>query len=307
MKHQPSALAFLAASSRLRHRTRSAFQAAGVHLARAALPVVMLAAGAVLVTSAMRPPDGPAPTPMAADPGPPGNFAWKGYNWEKQAWSGPPQFNEEFDAKNVSDPDSNGYVTLTLSNPGGTAPAGAEFRTTRHGFGYGTYTATVEKNINLLQKEVVWGCLFTYDPSVPPGYNEIDLCEASAWGGGGAYGQSWPVTQGHGYWVDATQPTGQGNVKADFEVADSAILTHKLIWEPGKLTFETYRGEGFGGQLVKRTILEGSTVPTPAKEAIHFNLWVVAGGGGSPTTVRPEKVTIRDFTFTPAGPAAATR
>jgi hypothetical protein len=242
---------------------------------------------------------GGGPASMADNPGPEGHFAWKGYNWEKRSWNGPPQFNQLFDERNVGDPDANGYVTLTVSNPTGAAPSGAEFRSTRQGFGYGTYTTVVEKNINQLQKEIVWGCLYTYDPSVVPGYTEIDLCEASAWGGGENYGVSWPVTQGHGYWVDAAKPSGEGNRKVDFEVFDNRILTHKMIWEPGKLTFETYAGEGFGDQLVRRTVLEGSTVPRPAKEAVHFNLWVIGGGGGNPETVKPETVTVRDFTFTP--------
>jgi hypothetical protein len=73
-----------------------------------------------------------------------------------------------------------------------------------------------------------------------------------------------------------------------------------MVWEPGKLTFETYAGEGFTGALLKRTVLVGSTVPVPAKEAVHFNLWVTDGGGGDPAHVKPESVVIRDFSFVPA-------
>jgi hypothetical protein len=264
--------------------------------------LAVLATGSLLVATAINVPKDSGGTPVAEDPGPTGNFSWRGFNWEKRDWTGPPQFNALFDATNVSDPDADGYVTLKISNPTGNQPSGAEFRSTRHGFGYGTYSTTVEKNINLLQPETVWGCLYTYDPMAGPGYNEIDLCEASAWGGGGAYGQSWPVTQGHGYWVDASKPSGEGNNKNDFEIIDSPVLTHKLVWEPHKLTFETYAGDGFDGQLLKRTVLGGPTVPTPAKEAIHFNLWVIGGGGGSPSSTQAETVTVRDFSFTPAAP-----
>ncbi|MET3176150.1 UNVERIFIED_ORG: hypothetical protein ABIB52_004024 [Arthrobacter sp. UYCu721] len=233
------------------------------------------------------------------DPGPAGNFAWKGFNWEKRFWGGAPQYNRLFDAANVSNPDANGYVTLKLTNPTGGAPVGAEFQSTRQGFGYGTYSTTVEKNLSVLQKEVVWGCLFTYDPLAEPGYNEIDLCEASAWGGGAAYGESWPVTQGHGYWFDATKPPGQGNNTVVFDVTASPITTHRMVWEPGKLTFETLAGQGFTGTLLKRTVLQGSTVPVPAKEQVHFNLWVTGGGGGDPAHVKPESVVVRDFSFVP--------
>lgn len=239
-------------------------------------------------------------TPMADDPGPVGSFAWKGFNWQKRFWGGAPMYNASWDANNVSNPDANGYVKLSISNPTGSDPKGAEFQSTREGFGYGTYSTTVEKDVSALQKEVVWGCLFTYDPNAVPGYTEIDLCEASAWGGGAAYGEDWPVTQGHGYWFDATLPPGQGNNTVTFDVTNAPILTHRMVWEPGKLTYETFAGEGYDGTLLKRTVLEGSTVPLPAKEQIHFNLWVTGGGGGDAAHVAPETVTIRDFSFVPA-------
>lgn len=269
---------------------------------------VVLTAGALLL-GAVGPSQaaGPKaiPAPAALDPGPVGDFSWKGFNWEKRWWSGAPHYNKTFSAGNVSNPDRNGHVTLTLTNPTGNSSVGAEFNTTRHGFGYGTFSTTVEKNLKSLQKEVVWGCLFTYDPNTAPGHNEIDLCEASAWGGGSSYGQTWHVTQGHGYWIDATKPPGVGNDTVIFPVTSNLILTHRMVWEPGKITFETYSGEGYKGPLLKRTVLSGDKVPVPAKETIHFNLWTTAGGGGEPDLVKPEKVIVRDFSFTPRGSTAS--
>lgn len=242
---------------------------------------------------------------VTEDPGPVGSFAWKGFNWQKRFWGGAPMYNASWDANNVTNPDAKGYVKLSISNPTGSAPKGAEFQSTREGFGYGTYSTTVEKDVSSLQKEVVWGCLFTYDPNAEPGYTEIDLCEASAWGGGAAYGESWPVTQGHGYWFDATKPPGQGNNTVTFDVTSAPVLTHRMVWEPGKITFETFAGENATGTLLKRTVLEGSTVPLPAKEQIHFNLWVTGGGGGDAAHVAPDTVTIRDFSFVPGIPLTA--
>ena len=262
-------------------------------LAAAAAVVVGLAAGGV--------PDASAAdnVTMTADPGAPGDFSWKGFNWLKRSWSGGPHYNGFFDPTNVSGPDANGRVTLALTNPTGNAPVAAEFQSTRRGFGYGTYTAVVERNLQTLQKEVVWGCMFTYDPDTSPGHNEIDVCEASAWGGGAAWGESRPVRQAHGYWFDATKPAGVGSTAVNFDVTPDPVLTHRLVWEPGRLTYETFAGEGYGGTLLKRTVLEGATVPVPAREAVHFNLWVTGGGGGYPNQVRPEQVTVRDFSFTP--------
>lgn len=260
----------------------------------------MLAAAALAVLACAPAAQAADTTPMDPNPGPVGSFAWKGFNWEKRFWSGAPQYNRAFDAGNVVSPDVKGYITMKLTNPTGVSPVGAEFQSTRQGFGYGTYSTTVEKNLSLLQKEVVWGCLFTYDPLAEPGFNEIDLCEASAWGGGASYGESWPVTQGHGYWFDASKPPGQGNNTVVFDVTASPVTTHRMVWEPGRLTFETYAGAGYVGTLLKRTVLEGPTVPVPAREQVHFNLWVTGGGGGDPAHVKPENVVIRDFSFTPA-------
>lgn len=234
------------------------------------------------------------------DPGPVGNFSWEGFNWETRFWNGAPHYNGAWSADNVSNPDANGHVTMKITNPTGNSPVAAEFQSTRRGFGYGTYSTTVEKNINSMQKEVVWGCLFTYDPDSPPGFNEIDLCEASAWGGGAAYGEAWPITQGHGYWFDASKGPGLGNNTVTFPLSSSPILTHKMVWEPGKVTFETFEGEGYAGTLLKRTVLQGANVPVPAKERVHFNLWVTGGGGGDPAHVQPESVKVRDFSFTPS-------
>jgi hypothetical protein len=261
--------------------------------AAAAAVVVVLAAGAVPGATAAD------NKKVATDPGPVGDFSWKGFNWLKRSWSGGPHYNGSFEPANVSGPGVTGRVTLALTNPTGNAPVAAEFQSTRRGFGYGTYTAVVERNLQTLQKEVVWGCMFTYDPDAAPGHNEIDVCEASAWGGGAAWGASQPVRQGHGYWFDATKPAGIGSTVVNFDVTPDPLLTHRLVWEPGRLTYETFAGEGYSGPLLKRTVLEGANVPVPAREAVHFNLWVTGGGGGYPNQVRPEQVTVRDFTFTP--------
>jgi hypothetical protein len=261
---------------------------------------VAAVAAAVLVAGVVTPAGAVNNEVMTAtDPGPAGSFPWKGFNWQKRFWLGAPHYNRAVDPANVTNPDASGFVTLKITNPTGKAPIGAEFLSTRKGFGYGTYSVTVEKNLAAMQKEVVWGCLFTYDPAAAPGYNEIDLCEASAWGGGAAYGESWPVSAGHGYWFDATKPPGQGNNTVTFGATADPILTHRMVWEPRRIIFETFAGAGYTGKLLKRTVLEGSTVPVPAKEAIHFNLWVTGGGGGNPATVKPETVTLRDFSFTP--------
>jgi hypothetical protein len=266
------------------------------------LSVLLLSSGVGAAQAAKPTPKTPAP--VSTNAGPSGDMSWEGFNWNKRSWGGGPHYNGQWSKTNVSNPDKNGYVKLSITNPTGTAPIAAEMQTTRQGFGYGTYSTVVEKNINSLQKEVVWGCLFTYDPEATPGMNEIDLCEASAWGGGAAWGESWPVTQGHGYWFDANAGPGLGNDTVTFPISSSPILTHKMVWEPGKITFETYEGEGYSGKLLKQTVVQGDKVPVPARERVHFNFWVTGGGGGNPNAVKPDSVTVRDFSFTPRAATA---
>lgn len=242
---------------------------------------------------------GPAQA-VTVDPGPVGDFNWEGLNWKKRTDAGAPMYNGKWNPANVINPDANGDVRLKLTNPTGNSPEAAEMLSTKEGFGYGTYDVTVAKDLTKMQDEVVWGCMFTYDSNAAPGYNEIDLCEASAWGGGGT--ANWDATQGHGYWIDASKGAGLGNSTITFPVPTSAVQTHRLVWEPGKLTFYTFAGEGTTAPLAKKTVMTGANVPVPAKERVHMNLWVTGGNGGNPDHVLPEEVTIKDFKFTPGAP-----
>jgi hypothetical protein len=241
---------------------------------------------------------------VVVDPGPAGDFSWKGLNWQRRtsAESWGPAYNRRYDAANVSGPDARGYVTLRVTNDTGRSPVSAEFSTTRGGFGYGTYTTVVEKRLDGMQPELVWGCLFTYDAASAPGHTEIDVCEASAWGGGVARNE--PVVQTHGYWFDATKAPGQGSVASSFVAGSASVHTHRMVWSPQRLAYETYAGHGFGGPLLKRTEFTGSRVPVPTREKLHFNFWVFGGNGGNPDQVKPDTVVIRDFSYTPAGTSA---
>ena len=228
------------------------------------------------------------------------DFSWSGLDWRRrtrgEAWG--PAYNRSWGAGNVSAPDARGDVTLRVTNPTGRSPVSAEMSTTRRGFGHGTYSMTVRKRLDVMQPELVWGGLFTYDPDAAPGFTEIDVCEASAWGGGA---QREPVTQAHGYWFDATKAPGVGSSSVSFRAGTTEdVQTHRLVWEPARLTYATYAGEGFGGTLLKRTVMTGPTVPVPSRERLHVNIWVFGGGGGDPGRVRGDSVTIRDLRFTPA-------
>lgn len=228
------------------------------------------------------------------------DFSWCGLDWHRrtreEAWG--PAYNRLYAASNVTLPNARGDVTLRVTNPTGRSPVSAEMSTTRRGFGYGTYSMTVVKRLAAMQPELVWGCLFTYDPDAGPGFTEIDICEASAWGGNG---HRRPVTQAHGYWFDARKDPGAGSSMVSFSAGTTEdVQTHRLVWEPGALTYQTFAGEGFDGAVLKQTILNGPNVPVPARERLHINFWVFGGNRGNPDLVSEDSVRVRNLSFTAA-------
>jgi hypothetical protein len=250
-----------------------------------------------------------APT-ATVDPGPAGDFLWKGLNWTRRtaAETGGPQYNGQYSAANVSAPDGNGYVTLSLTNPTGNSPTAAEMVSTNAGFGYGTYTLVVGSRLDTMHKAVVFGGLFTYDgsQSAAESKNEIDICETSAWGA-----TANPVTLAHTYYQDDSNADGAPEDVTDFvSMTTDTVHTHQMIWAPGSLTFRSYSGTGTGGALIFQTV-RTALVPVPAAEQLVINLWVFnlpdAVPKPTPGSATPTSVVLRDFSFVPATPPAATR
>jgi hypothetical protein len=222
------------------------------------------------------------------NPGPAGNLSWKGLNWDKRAYAGSPSYNGLWSSSNVTGPDSNGYLTFHITNPNGNNPVSAEIDSTRAGFGYGTYTVVVGTNLSSLNKSLVNGCLFTYDDSNPPTYNEMDICETSAWGATG------PVGLDHTYYKLVN---GSSNGVVDtVPIPSIPEMTHRLIWTPGQLIFDSFAGTGTTGQLISHTV-QTSGVAVPHTEALVYNLWAFNSGA---TNVAPFDVVVRDLTFAPA-------
>jgi hypothetical protein len=226
---------------------------------------------------------------VGVDAGPAGDFFWKGFNWTKRTEAGSPSYNGKWATANVSGPDSNGYITLHISNPTGSSPISGEFDSTRQGFGYGTYTTVVDTRLDTMNKSLVFGCLFTYDDFTShASHNEIDVCETSAWGI-----SKNPVTLEHTYYTDAG---GGTDIVDAVPIPSTAPLTHRMVWAPGKIAWDSYIGVGTGGQLIRHTE-RTSSLPVPNKEQLVFNLWAFDQGSA---TAAPLDVVIRDFSFVPA-------
>jgi hypothetical protein len=235
------------------------------------------------------------------------DFTWKGYGWFRRNNTdspGEPMYNGNWGALNVSDPDVNDYVTLSITNPGSN-PAGAEMFTVDPGtqFGYGTYTVVVGTRLDTLPSGVVFGGLFTYEDQTLAGNvsvtnNEIDFNETSDWGEGTG------VNTSHNYFTNVSSvKTG---VDDPFATTADTVTTHVTKWESGRLTFDSYAGTGTGGTLLKHTVAT-SNIPVPTgKEFVDINLWVFAGAHNTPASTPATSVVVRDFTYAPLGSSSDT-
>lgn len=235
-----------------------------------------------------------ARTPASVDPGPKGDFRWKGLNWRVRPASegGRPSRSGRWDPANVIGPDAEGRVTLRITNPSGHAPHAAEFCTTRLGLGYGTYTVVVEGDLARLHHDLVFGGMFTYDSTMPAwtSHREIDANETSAWGKPG------PVRTENAYFVDDAPGSSLGRsiVVKRGRARTARVQTHQMTWQPGRVTYRSWVGAGTRGRPFREAVAT-QDVPVPGREALCFNLWDFVADSQAPATT----LTLRDFSFVP--------
>jgi hypothetical protein len=234
-------------------------------------------------------------TPVSVSPGVAGAFGWRGLNWTKR--SGPPNSRPSIAAWSTSNVVTNtdGTVTLRLTNNTGSAPEGSAMTTTRRGFGHGTYYLVVEGPMVGMGKSVVFGGLFTYENStVSPAasHNEIDMCEASAWG----MDRTPTYKKQHWRTGPATDPISVPAAGGHFPVKNT-VMTHRTIWEASKIAYDTWDGYGTNGTPLNHAE-STEYIPVPASEKLVINLWVHQNGP-SPCTSPPIDITLRDLAFIP--------
>lgn len=177
-----------------------------------------------------------------------------GYEWEvRQAASDRGGTRNVYDAQNAWIDDS-GFLHLRLAKRKGEWTS-AEVSLQRS-WGYGSYRFAV-RDISHLEPAAVFS-IFTWDDTGQP--REMDL-EISRWGEPGGKNAQYVVQP---YYVPA-------NAVRFF--APPGLLTHTLLWAPGRATFRTMRGSASGaGEIVdEHTFTSG--VPSPGNETIHMNLY----------------------------------
>lgn len=226
-------------------------------------------------------------------------FSWGGYDWtlRHNPTPGGPGI-ASWDRTNVTPPDSNGYVTLSIKNPGG-APVGCEMQSRTTGLGYGTYTLVVGSRLDTLDKNIVFGGFFPFYYGNP--YIEIDACEASAWG------RNTPVSILHSNWYgsDPEAPNQVLSTPESIVATTDTVTTHRMIWSPNQITFDTFVGEGTDGELLGHAVIT-SNVPVPATEKVYINFWVFGGGDQDGTDVPATDIVLRDFSYSNSYPIDST-
>ncbi|MDD1763598.1 MAG: hypothetical protein LUQ70_02660 [Methanobacteriaceae archaeon] len=224
------------------------------------------------------------------------SIVWKGYTWnlrDDRANSSPGY--GAWSSANITGPDANGYLTLKVTNPTGSQPIGCEMGTQKAGWGYGTYTAVVEGDMTTFDKNIVFGGLFLFYHGNP--YIEFDACETSKWNG---YATTQII---HNSWY-GTYPSALKSHGVRMAIPSDTVQTHRLIWQEGKATFDSFIGTGTEGTPYFHTEIT-QDVPPPGSEVVVFNMWTTLGGlaGSTPGATdldAPEtSVILRDFTFTP--------
>lgn len=214
-------------------------------------------------------------------------FSWKGLTWNQRIHAGSPSNHQGWLPANVTGPDGSGYLTFTLSNPGANYPFGGEMFSDQRGFGYGIYTTVVGTRLDTMDHRVGWGGPFTFDFTQFPAYREIDIAEVRD------YNSNPNIRILHSHvWDNAGSAAF---IVDDQDITNDVVQTHRLIWTPAGLTFDTYAGTGTGGTLLFHTV-QSTNLPTPNLERMHFNIWSNTGVANY-QYVSPFSVVLRDFVF----------
>lgn len=205
-------------------------------------------------------------------------ISFAGYEWKvKRAdcrfGPGPNYFSDREEDVWV---DNEGNLHLTITEQDGKWYCTEVINT--ESFGYGTYIIQTRGRVDTIDPNMVIG-LFTWETEAPEAsYREMDI-EFARWGDPGNDTNAQYVVQ------PCSQCPGCGDRCVRFQVDltdQESDLTHYLIWEPGKLTFKTYRGQYLGSvppedDLITEWMYDGSYVKEPGNENFRFNFWLLGG------------------------------
>jgi hypothetical protein len=172
----------------------------------------------------------------AAKPPPAPSIVWNGLTWTIKTSSGPvgPGPNR-FDRSNVS-VDASGHLHLRITKNAVGQWTCAEIIAPQS-YGYGTYTFGLGSRVDALDPRVVLATDPTNAQYVVQPYDRP------------------------GHLMRFTQPPIDAS-------------THRFIWQPGRVTWESYNANG---GLIDDYTYAGAEVPKPGDERVHVNLWLYQG------------------------------
>ena len=202
--------------------------------------------GAVLAVATV---EGAKPTSAAK------TLAFSGYQWEIRTSASNRAGTINTFAESNAWTDQAGLLHLRISGSEGHWTC-AEVKLSRS-LGYGSYRFVV-RDVSRLEPAAVLS-FFTWDDGGP--IREMDI-EVSRWGETEGKNAQYVIQP---YFVAA-------NTKR-FD-APGGVLTHWMVWEPGRASFRTAHGSSseIGNDVAEHVFTSG--VPSPGNERIHMNLYV---------------------------------
>lgn len=158
---------------------------------------------------------------------------------------------------------------------------------TRERVGYGTYTFTVETDIEQYDPNVVAG-FFTWD-TAPEEYNrEIDI-EFAAWG----------QRDGTKFQYVVQPYTDSSRIFVFKPELNGTATTHRIVWTKEGVAFSSYHGnvdpdlqESDAMRIARWTY---PAAPTPGRVRFRINFWLYQGNA----PLRPAHMVITAFSFEP--------
>jgi hypothetical protein len=214
-------------------------------------------------------------------------ITFSGYTWKVKytpilAGPGPNYFSDDPADVWV---DGNGYLHLNIVNRGGTWYSTEVICTEI--LQYGAYTVTLGSQVDLLDKNVVFG-FFSWDDKAPHyNYREIDI-EFSRWGEDSALNAQYVV-----------QPWGVSGNRYRFSMNLSGNdSVHRFDWRSDWIQFDSW--DGNGSSLQSWIYTNTNYVPPAGAGNARINFWLL--NGWAPSNNQNVEVIIKSFKYVPASP-----
>jgi hypothetical protein len=215
-------------------------------------------------------------------------ISFGGLNWHVKSPPVPVYPGPQFYVQNNAVIDSLGQLHLDLSQCSGSWCA-AELVSV-DAVGYGSYTFTLNSQLNNLDPNVTLG-MFVWDGQASDqSFREWDI-EFGRWGNANATANAQYVVQPY---------TVPGNLNS-FLMSPSIPSTHTVVWLPNQMRFTSVSGSNSAGPQIYQWNYPGpaSQIPAPGDNHLHINFYVAVGS--APVQKINREIIVSGFQYTPLG------